>query len=376
MYKNNKIITLHHVQISSKAMIGLYFKQDDVLEVLCKNLPQIVWDNESSMYCLPANQQNLQLIYQTFKGIAWISGSRFQTKKQGAKQIEEDGNLAEQIEQLKKTYLLVPESYFRELQVKNYAVNTAKSYVSSFNYFLKYYQDQLLDTLDENDIMDYLQVLSLKGCSTSLLNQVLNSIKFYFEIVKGMPNRFYKLDRPRKEYILPEVLSQEEVKRMIEGTANLKHRCILTLIYTAGLRRKELLNLEIKDIDSKRMAIKVNGGKGKKDRYTLLSEQLLYQLRQYYKLYRPVKYLFEGQKGGAYTGSSLLKLVQKAARRAGIRRKVGVHTLRHSFATHLLERGVDLRQIQVLLGHNSIKTTEIYTHVATNSFGDLNNLLY
>ena len=126
------------------------------------------------------------------------------------------------------------------------------------------------------------------------------------------------------------------------------------MIYTAGLRRKELLNLEVKDIDSKRMAIKVNAGKGNKDRFTLLSEQLLQQLRQYYKLYQPNKYLFEGEKGGAYTGSSVLKVVKNAARRAGIKRKVGVHTLRHSFATHLLERGVDLRQIQVLLGHNSI----------------------
>jgi len=126
------------------------------------------------------------------------------------------------------------------------------------------------------------------------------------------------------------------------------------VIYTAGLRRKELLNLEVKDIDSKRMAIKVNAGKGNKDRFTLLSEQLLQQLRQYYKLYQPNKYLFEGEKGGAYTGSSVLKVVKNAARRAGIKRKVGVHTLRHSFATHLLERGVDLRQIQVLLGHNSI----------------------
>jgi len=376
MYKNNKIITLHHVQINSLAMIGLYFKQDDVLEALCKNLAGIEWDTESSMYCLPASKQNLQLIYHTYKGIAWINGSRFHYKKQGAKQTEEDINLAAQIEQLKKAYPLVPQNYFRELQVKNYAVNTAKAYVSSFYYFVKYFKDQPLDSLDENDIMDYLQLLSLKGSSISLLNQVLNSIKFYYEIVKGMPNRFYKLERPRKEYTLPEVLSQEEVNRMIELTANLKHRCMLALIYSAGLRRKELLNLELKDIDSQRMAIKINGGKGKKDRFTLLSNQLLQQLRQYYKLYRPNKYLFEGEKGGVYTGSSLLKVVKNAARRAGIKRKVGVHTLRHSFATHLLERGVDLRQIQVLLGHNSIKTTEIYTHVATNSFGDLNNLLY
>ena len=376
MYKNNKIITLHHVQINSLAMIGLYFKQDDVLEALCKNLAGIEWDTESSMYCLPASKQNLQLIYHAYKGIAWINGSRFHYKKQGAKQTEEDNNLAAQIELLKKSYPLVPECYFRELQVKRYSANTARTYVPSFYFFVKHYHGQPVDTLDENDIMDYLQLLSLKGCSTSLINQVLNSIKFYYEIVKGMPNRFYKLERPRKEYTLPEVLSQEEVNRMIELTANLKHRCMLALIYSAGLRRKELLNLELKDIDSQRMAIKINGGKGKKDRFTLLSNQLLQQLRQYYKLYRPNKYLFEGEKGGVYTGSSLLKVVKNAARRAGIKRKVGVHTLRHSFATHLLERGVDLRQIQVLLGHNSIKTTEIYTHVATNSFGDLNNLLY
>ncbi len=186
MYKNNKIITLHHVQINQMAMIGLYYKQDDTLEALCKNLAGIEWHEESSMYCLPASKQNLQLIYHTFKGIAWINGSRFHHKQSGSKKIEEDTNLAAQIEQLKKSYPLVPQNYFRELQVKRYSANTARTYVPSFHFFVKHYHGQPVDTLDENDIMDYLQLLSLKGCSNSLLNQVLNSIKFYYEIVKGI----------------------------------------------------------------------------------------------------------------------------------------------------------------------------------------------
>jgi site-specific recombinase XerD len=190
-----------------------------------------------------------------------------------------------------------------------------------------------------------------------------------------MPNRFYDLERPIKEQKLPKVISKKEVLAIIKNTANIKHKCIVELLYSAGLRRGELLNLKLTDIDSERMVIRIEGAKGNKDRYSILSINVLEDLRTYFKQWRPQKYLFEGPGGTPYTGTSVEKIVKSSARRAGIYKPVSPHMLRHSFATHLLENGTDLRNIQVLLGHNSLKTTEIYAHVATNAFDNIKNLL-
>ncbi|MGK0139713.1 MAG: integrase/recombinase XerD [Algoriphagus sp.] len=218
------------------------------------------------------------------------------------------------------------------------------------------------------------------GKSKSYLNTAVNAIKFYYEVVLGMPNRFYAVDRPRRDKKLPIVLSRPEIKSIIENTNNIKHRCIASLLYSSGLRRTELLNLKMTDIDSKRMVIKVLGAKGNKDRITLLGTSVLEELRIYFKEWRPKVYLFEGKSGHKYSGTSVLQIVKKAAIRAGIKSKVSPHVFRHSFAAvrrlgHLLEDGVDLRQIQSLLGHGSIKTTEIYTHVSTKHLKTFKNLL-
>ena len=203
----------------------------------------------------------------------------------------------------------------------------------------------------------------------------INSIKFYYEIVHGMPNRFYSIERPRKEKHLPEVLSKEEIIKMINNTNNIKHRCIVGLLYSSGLRRSELLNLKVTDIDSKRMVVKIKNAKGNKDRISILSLSILRDLQLYYKEYRPKQYLFEGRKGDKYSATSVLNITSMSAKKAGIFKKVTPHMLRHSFATHLLENGTDIRHIQLLLGHNSTKTTEIYTHVANRSFMEIKDLL-
>ena len=204
---------------------------------------------------------------------------------------------------------------------------------------------------------------------------MLNSIKFYYEAVMGMPNRFYSIERPRKEFKLPKVLSKQEIKLIIENTNNVKHKCIVSLLYSAGLRRGELLNLKIEDIDSNRMLIRVNAGKGNKDRFTLLSENVLVDLRIYFQKYRPKKWLFEGPNETQYSSGSVKEIINNAVLKAKIRKRVSPHMLRHSFATHLLENGTDLRHIQTLLGHSSSKTTEIYTHVAVSSFNLIKNPL-
>ncbi|MEM7108941.1 MAG: tyrosine-type recombinase/integrase [Bacteroidota bacterium] len=193
-----------------------------------------------------------------------------------------------------------------------------------------------LPDIGEKEIQDYLSGLVKKRRSDSYINQAINSIKFYYEVVMGMPNRFYSEERPLKKERLPEVLSKEKILLMINRTVNRKHRCILKLLYSAGLRRAELQNLKPEDINSDRMLIRVQQGKGKKDRNTLLSKSVLHDLREYYKKDRPEKYLFEGQYGRPYSSTSIRNLVVQAASRARIKRKVTPHMLRHSFLPAVL----------------------------------------
>ena len=176
------------------------------------------------------------------------------------------------------------------------------------------------------------------------------------------------MERPRKGSPLPNVLSKEDVAKLLSGTENIKHKAILSLIYSCGLRRSELLNMQITDIDSKRNVINIRHAKGDKDRIVPLSEKILSLLRDYFKQYRPQKWLFEGQIAGTqYTETSLNHLFQRAKNKAQMKMPCTLHTLRHCYATHLLEAGTDIRYIQALLGHKHSKTTEIYTHVTTKS---------
>ncbi len=268
----------------------------------------------------------------------------------------------------------VLQQYKDLLLQKRYSQNTQDVYYSYFKDFCVNFQKEKLEDITTDKINTYLlDLIQSKNISISQQNQRINAIKFYYEKVLGRKKEYYELHRPRKENKLPKVLSKNEVKRIFDVTKNIKHKCILMLLYSAGLRRSELLNLLPADIDSERMVIHINGAKGKKDRISLLSDNLLQLLRQYYKEYRPKEYLFEGQKGGMYSPSSVANILKKSVYKAGIKKTVTPHMLRHSFATHLLEQGTDLRYIQELLGHNSSKTTEIYTHVSKSAIEKIIN---
>lgn len=191
----------------------------------------------------------------------------------------------------------------------------------------------------------------------------------------GGQRKIYTIDRPRKEKMLPEVLSEEEVVQLLNATENIKHKAILMTIYSAGLRISELINLQIKDIDSKRMQIRVEQAKGKKDRYTLLGKKTLEALRKYVSEYKPKEWLFEGRNAEKYSATSIKSILRESLVKVGIKKHITVHTLRHSFATHLLEGGTDIRYIQSLLGHSSGKTTEIYTHITTKGFDQIKSPL-
>jgi len=268
----------------------------------------------------------------------------------------------------------ITEKYKSLLLQKRYSPNTQRIYGHYFNDFITYFKGANVADLTKEQINNYiLTLIKSQNISISQQNQRINAIKFYYEKLLGREKQYYELYRPNKEHKLPKVLSKNEVKKILNSCDNMKHKCILMLIYSAGLRRSELINLKILDIDSERMVINIKGAKGKKDRISLLSDNLLQLLRKYYKKYIPKVYLFEGQNGGKYSPTSVANILKKASLKAGIKKKVTPHMLRHSFATHLLEQGTDLRYIQELLGHNSSKTTEIYTHVSKRAIDKIKN---
>lgn len=253
------------------------------------------------------------------------------------------------------------------LRLQRYSYNTVKTYKGFFAQFLTFFADQHPEGLEKKDIMKFLLESSeKKRWSNSTQNQAVNAIKFYYEKVLGRKRSYYEL-RPRKENKLPGVFSEEEVTKLLNGIANLKHKTILTLIYSAGLRIGESIQLRKEDIDFDRSTVFVRSGKGKKDRYSVLSDKMKVVLMNYINQFRPEYWLFEGQEGGQYSTRSIQHIFRRAVKKAGVNPFATVHTLRHSFATHLLERGMDLRFIQELLGHSSSRTTEIYTHITLKS---------
>jgi len=359
-------ITLKHLLINETRYIGLKYYPHLAIDAIVKSLPKVDWSDDFSMHFVLNTKDNLNKIFNLLKGVAWINCTHFFQNKAGHKPnvpINVNG-FRNRIHE--KNYRACPEEFLRKLEIKRYSFNTAKTYITFFEKFINYYPESSLEKLDENDIRNYLQHLVQENRSHSYLNQAVNSIKFYYEVVMEMPNRFYSIERPRPELKLPKVISKQEVERIINHTDNIKHRCIISLLYSAGLRRAELLNLKINDIDSKRMLITVCVAKGRKDRVTILSPKVLIELREYFKIYKPKIYLFEGPVGVQYSPTSVVAIVKQACSRAKILKRVTPHMLRHSFATHLLEDGADLRYIQSLLGHSSSKTTEIYTHVTLN----------
>lgn len=251
------------------------------------------------------------------------------------------------------------------LTVRRYSPRTIKSYLAHLRVFCQAHADEQPEGVNEDTLRKYLLTRSKAGrFSESTQNQMLNAIKFWLEQVEGREKAFTDL-RPKKRDRLPTVLSVQEVRRLFDAVTNIKHRCILKIIYGGGLRLSEVVNLRVADIHSDRLQIYVYGGKGKKDRYTTLSQKFLVELREYFKEYRPNHWLFEGATGGQYSVRSVQAILRKAVDRSGINPYCTVHTLRHSYATHLLEAGTSLRHIQVLLGHAASKTTEIYTHVTS-----------
>jgi len=263
---------------------------------------------------------------------------------------------------MKRTELI--DKYEKILRLKNYSPKTEKAYLHHLNLFLDYISKSNISSVDSKILLDYFNYLKqTRKFSYSAIKQSLASVRFLFlDVLKKEIDFdfFVKMKRPNS---LPNILTVDEIRRIINSITNLKHRAIISTIYSCGLRISEAVNLKINDIDSSAMTVKIVNAKGRNDRIVMLSEKLLSLLREYFKEYKPKIYLFEGQKGEQYSTRSIQQIFNNAAKKVGIKKKVTVHSLRHSFASHLLDNGTDIRFIQELLGHKHLSTTQIYTHI-------------
>lgn len=254
---------------------------------------------------------------------------------------------------------------FRQLlEVKRYSINSIETYVNAFRQFLLHFKGQDVDVLSERQIEQYINVqVTERKISVSYQKQLVAAVKFWYNGVLGKNLQLDYLYPDRPEFKIPKVFSQQDIKAMLNVCENIKHKAILATIYSCGLRFSELTNLMIKDIDSTQMTVTIRQGKGNRDRVVVLSEKLLLLLRDYFVEYKPKEYLFEGQSGGKYSERSVQQVLKQTLAKAKINKEGSVHTLRHSYATHLIEQGTDIRFVQELLGHKNIKTTLIYTHL-------------
>ncbi|MCB0486724.1 MAG: site-specific integrase, partial [Flavobacteriaceae bacterium] len=259
---------------------------------------------------------------------------------------------------MKKQELI--KKYTEKLKIENYSEQTIRNYLSAIKLFTEYINKQKLKEVTDKEIQDYLFYCKTeKKYSYSSMKQVIAAISYLYKKVfnKNIPEALNI--ELRKPSTLPTVLSTKEISKILSVTKNLKHKTILLLIYSGGLRLGELLNLKISDVDSESMKIHIRQGKGKNERYIMLSENVLQLLREYYKIYKPKEFIIEGQKGGVYSPKSVQSVFKASLKKAGINKKATVHSLRHSFATHLLDDGTDIRYIQELLGHKRLETTQI-----------------
>ena len=353
--------------------IGLNYPPDAIITGLIKSLKDVRWSREKNGWHIPCNKPAYEALVDKLMGIATVENAELRKYLEQRKIIvkQNQNKLSSGTHKMMLNHpLSVPNlsayEKFRDMLVlKGYSANNIRNYSNEFHQLLRVLGNKPADTLNKEQLLSYLLwLLKEKGCSETQVHTAVNAIKFYYEQVLGRDKELYDLPRPKKAFTLPDILAEEEIVELIHAIPNIKHRSMIMIAYSAGLRVSEIVKLRITDIDSKRMMIHLRAAKGKKDRMVTLSKKILAVLREYFLLYKPRIYLFEGQNGGEYSVRSVQKIVQDAKIRAGITKKGGVHSLRHSYATHLLEAGTDIRIIQELLGHNSIKTTMLYTHVA------------
>ena len=369
--------------------IGIHCPQNARLNHYFQKKAGAKWTKTHKCWYMPCSEKNYEMLARALKGIAQLEVTELKKYLLEKKRSNGKENLQVAIpaiphikqlpakivmQQVKGTLAISKENkdalqrFKQHLVLKGYSPSTIKTYTNEFTQFLRVIKDKPANDFTVNKIKDYLQYChSALKLSENTLHSRMNSLKFYFEQVLKREKFFWEIPRPKKPLILPRLLNEDELRRLFNALANKKHKAMLFTAYSAGLRVSEIVNLKIEHIDSKRMQIFVERAKGKKDRYVNLSPLVLDILRKYLQEYKPSPktYLFESeQTQTAYPTRTVQQIFANAKHKAGIKKEVGVHSLRHSFATHLLDKGTDIKYIKDLLGHFNIKTTERYLHVS------------
>ena len=347
-------ISVFPVRSGSAQTIGIRTNRyDAIIPTVMKSIGQSRWNPLEKIWQIPYSKSSWSQLRLGFKNcdIVILKSDPISVKDTTESSFSEEAREA----------ILQMES---QLILQRYSPNTISSYLSAFRYYFRTSKNAKPQESSIEEIKEWLRNEIIKNAwSESYQNTMINVLKFYFEKIRKEKRAFWEV-KPRKRTKLPGTLSTVEVQKLLNASFNLKHRCILSLIYACGLRIGEVVNLRRPDIDMDQQKVFVKAGKGKKDRMIYLPDKCKLMLLEYLNVYRPEYWFFEGQDGGRYSVRSIQQVFHKGLAKANIDCYATVHTLRHSYATHLLEAGVDLRQIQQALGHNSIKTTEIYTHIS------------
>jgi len=361
---NENLIKLKLTEHRGQKVIMLQFKYDEEIKAAVKKIPDWAYSKTYKSFYIPYRADYKQYLTQYVDEKYFKKTDKNTTPKP---QTIPDVNVSEL--NTRETEILLKQ--FRQyLENKRFSKSTIANYVLHVKHLLNYFKGVNPANLTNEEINEYINEYIIRGRRSSSFQSVsVSALKKFFNIVQNVYIEIDDFERPKEGRFLPRVLNKKEVRKLLDSVSNIKHKLILSVIYSAGLRVSEAANLKLSDIDSHRKLIFIRDAKGKKDRFSLLSDSIMPLMKEYYKLYKPMVYLFENAPGVRYSRSSIQKIYVKAKENAGIKKSGGVHTLRHSFATHLLDAGTDLRYIQELLGHRSTKTTEIYTHVTSRDLG-------
>lgn len=341
----------------------LKFEYNNTLINLIRKLKDARWSKTLNSWHVNFTQENIALVTQTFKDITPINSDKLPKKELFKRDLTD----------IEKILL---NDFYLYLKGKRYSPSTLQTYTFFVADFINFHTNKPLDELTNRDVELFIEKVFIeRNYSVSSQRQFISALKLFIVFYPQTKINDLILVRPKKSRKLPSVLSQEEVLTIIQITRNLKHRAIIALLYSCGLRISELINLKLADFHIERKQLIVKNGKGRKDRYVSLADSFLPLLSNYYHSYKPKTYFVEGQNGGKYSSESVRQFLRKSSLSAKIKKNVTPHTLRHSYATHLLENGVDIRYIQSLLGHAKPETTMIYTHVKRKDLMDIQNPL-
>tara|TARA_R110002049_G_scaffold97734_8_gene238037 strand:+ start:1206 stop:2363 length:1158 start_codon:yes stop_codon:yes gene_type:complete len=361
--KNYPEIFIEQKVLQKKDYLLVSFIYNNDLINLIRKIDGAKWSKSLKSWCVLDSEENLEIIIETFKNLTSVNCSKI-SKKEVFKR-----NLTE----LQKKLL---NSFYSYLKGKRYSKSTMQTYTFFVADFINFHTKTPLKELTNRDVELFIEKVFIeRNYSVSSQRQFISALKIFIQFYPNTKINNLELERPKKSRKLPSVLSQEEVLSIISATQNIKHRAIIAIIYSCGLRISELINLKLTDFNVERKQLIVRNGKGRKDRYVSLADSFIPLLTNYYYSYKPENYFVEGLNKGKYSAESVRQFLKKSCFKANIKKTVTPHTLRHSYATHLLENGVDIRYIQSLLGHSRPETTMIYTHVKRKDLMDIMNPL-